>query len=336
MLDDQSVAQWCNAQGFDAVQVQCLGSQASGRTYYRAQNADESRVIMHTPVEDKPAEIGGDTGGDDLPLRHVRAWLDARGIPVPREFAWDPQARLLMLEDLGDLTLEDALAHRPQEAIYGEAVDLLAHLHESTKTADANDLPGLAQRFDATFLRWELDHFREYLLEARGVSLSAEVLAELDPILQRLADEVATIPEGFVHRDYQSRNLMAAKRGLVVIDFQDALRGPFLYDLVALLRDSYVEVPEPLLSQLIERYRGQRDAMPDAVTFRRWFDLQALQRKLKDAGRFVYIDQVRGNPAFLQHIPLSLRYVDEAFDRLPDYGDLRQIIAPLVPELRNV
>jgi hypothetical protein len=174
------------------------------------------------------------------------------------------------------------------------------------------------------------------LIEARQGELPRETLDALDPIVQRLAEEVAAIPEGFVHRDYQSRNLMAAPRGLVVIDFQDALRGPFLYDLVALLRDSYVEVPEPLLSTLIERYRGQRSNMPDAATFRRWFDLQALQRKLKDSGRFVYIDQVRGNPDFLQHIPLSLSYVDEAFDRLPDYHDLRRLIAPLVPELREV
>ena len=109
-----------------------------------------------------------------------------------------------------------------------------------------------------------------------------------------------------------------------------------MYDLVALLRDSYVEVPEPLLSELLERYRTQRSDMPDAATFRRWFDLQSLQRKLKDSGRFVYIDQVRHNPSFLKHIPLSLKYVDEAFDRLPEYADLRRLITPLVPELRVV
>ena len=335
MVDEGSVSRWCQAQGFEAVAVTCLGSQASGRTYYRARSSSASRVIMHTPLEEKPAEIGGDTGGDDLPFRRVRAWLDDQGIPVPEEFCWDPQARLLMLEDLGDETLEDALAHRAQASIYGEAIDLLAQLHERTRDATAADLPGLAKTFDAEFLRWELDHFREYLIEARQGALSAEQLDALDPILQRLAEEVAAIPQGFVHRDYQSRNVMATARGLVVIDFQDALRGPLIYDVVALLRDSYVEVPEPLLSELLERYRSQRSGMPDAQTFRRWFDLQSLQRKLKDAGRFVYIDQVRGNPDFLVHIPLSLQYVDEAFDRLPEYADLRSLIAPLVPELRK-
>ena len=72
MVDEGSVSRWCQAQGFEAVAVTCLGSQASGRTYYRARSSSASRVIMHTPLEEKPAEIGGDTGGDDLPFRRVR------------------------------------------------------------------------------------------------------------------------------------------------------------------------------------------------------------------------------------------------------------------------
>ena len=89
-----------------------------------------------------------------------------KGSLSPRSFA-GTRKRLLMLEDLGDETLEDALAHRAQASIYGEAIDLLAQLHERTRDATAADLPGLAKTFDAEFLRWELDHFREYLIEAR-------------------------------------------------------------------------------------------------------------------------------------------------------------------------
>ena len=82
MVDEGSVSRWCQAQGFEAVAVTCLGSQASGRTYYRARSSSASRVIMHTPLEEKPAEIGGDTGGDDR--RRQYAYKPWSRDPCPR------------------------------------------------------------------------------------------------------------------------------------------------------------------------------------------------------------------------------------------------------------
>ena len=93
------------------------------------------------------------------------------------------------------------------ESSHGEAVDLLARLHERCQDVNADDLPGLAKRFDHDFLRWELDHFREWLIdERRDEPLPSDVLRSSNPMLDRLADEVASIPEGFTHRDFQSRN----------------------------------------------------------------------------------------------------------------------------------
>jgi aminoglycoside/choline kinase family phosphotransferase len=75
---------------------------------------------------------------------------------------------------------------------------------------------------------------------------------------------------------------------------------------------------------------GPRLAHPE---FRAAFDLLTVQRKLKDAGRFVFIDRVRKNPGFLPSIPASLRYVREAFARRPELAGLQEILARHVPEL---
>jgi len=124
----------------------------------------------------------------------------------------------------------------------------------------------------------------------------------------------------------------------VVIDFQDALQGPRQYDLVALLRDSYVELDRPLIDKMLKRYlaRLQEEGGPrlDEREFVAFFDLLTVQRKLKDAGRFVFIDQVKKNPSFLVHIPSSLRYVKGALARRPDLAEVREILALHVPELR--
>ena len=124
---------------------------------------------------------------------------------------------------------------------------------------------------------------------------------------------------------------------LVVIDFQDALQGPRQYDLVALLRDSYVELDRPFVEAMVDEYRAAfQQASGETIErapFLAFFDLLTVQRKLKDAGRFEFINRVKGNPGFLVSIPASLRYVKAALDVQPRLAPLRRIIARYVPEL---
>jgi N-acetylmuramate 1-kinase len=124
---------------------------------------------------------------------------------------------------------------------------------------------------------------------------------------------------------------------LVVIDFQDALLGLRQYDLVALLRDSYVELPpdfvEAMLDVYLEALAAETGEQVEPKAFKQLFHLLTVQRKLKDAGRFEYINRVKGNPGFLVSIPASLRYVRAAFERLPELSELRRLLAGYVKEL---
>ena len=127
----------------------------------------------------------------------------------------------------------------------------------------------------------------------------------------------------------------------VVIDFQDALQGPRQYDLVALLRDSYVELEASFVEAMIDRwlqvYQQESGVALDPVEFKAFFHLLTVQRKLKDAARFEFIHRVKRNPGFLQSIPASLRYARAAMELLagdPDVSALRDVAARYVPELR--
>jgi aminoglycoside/choline kinase family phosphotransferase len=161
----------------------------------------------------------------------------------------------------------------------------------------------------------------------------------VDRCFDELARRLAGEPAGFTHRDYQSRNIMVLRGGeQALIDFQDALLGPRQYDLVSLLRDSYVPLDQDLIGRMVDRYLAVTAAAGgpeiDATEFREVFDLLTIQRKLKDAGRFVYIDRVKSNADFLQFVPVALRYVREAFGRLPAMADLQVVLSRYVPELR--
>ena len=332
------------ATGGDAsgLPVRRLAGHASMRSYWRAGTPPDSLVVMVMPPDARPEEVtrGGPPEVD--PFADVQAFLRELGVRVPEIRAFyrdDPEGGLVVLEDLGDEMLETRLlAGAAPEPLYAGAVDQLARLRARSEGSTHRCI-ALSRRFDRELYRWELDHFREWLLEAwKGARLSPAEREVVDREFDRIAGTLEAEPPGFTHRDYQSRNIMVLPSGeQAVIDFQDALLGPRQYDLVALLRDSYVELPDELVERMLRRWLDAFAAAggPRLASgpFREGFDLITVQRKLKDAGRFVFIDRVRGNPGFLRSIPASLRYVREALARRPDLAALQEILGRHVPEL---
>ena len=317
-----------------------LHGDASYRTYSRALLADGSTMIlMQMPAGKASAseEITNFKGAHaELPFINVQRFLASRGLPVPRIYAYSAADHLMLLEDLGD----DLMARRVEKADdtarrlwYGKAADLLVALQRKTAGADPSSCVALQRSFDSTLLNWEFDHFLEYGIAARlGKPMSDGDLAIFTEETRAISALIEGLPRGFTHRDFQSRNLIVRDGALALIDFQDALMGPRVYDLVALLRDSYVQLSPAIVAEIVARYAQATGR--DAEEVRAEFDLVTIQRKLKDAGRFVYIDRVKKNPNFLQYIPASLGYVKDALSRLPERKELFSMLKRYVPEWR--
>ena len=149
-----------------------------------------------------------------------------------------------------------------------------------------------------------------------------------------MAGELAAEPRVLCHRDYHSRNLMLHAEQLYIIDFQDARMGPDTYDLVSLLRDSYVDLPDQTVEDLIAYFLAIQGQTNQAVEFRHRFDMMALQRNLKALGTFGYQTTARRNPVYIQYIPRTLRYVRNNLDNLPQFEELADMLATHVEEFR--
>ena len=310
---------------------------ASTRRYFRIRCGSRNAVAMFVPDGLKAEEVdkGGGTSAR-WPFLEVRDLLAMHGIRVPEVYAEDTAQGWVLLEDLGDDTLAVFLERHPdrRQTIYERAARDVARAQ--ARLADLPKGSVVASRaFDEDLLSWEIHHFREWALEARGVVLGPADRAEFDGVAQRLAARISAWPRRFVHRDYQSRNLMVRSDGsLCWIDFQDALLGPRVYDLVALLNDSYQKFDRHFVEARLDDYA--REAGLDArgrEAVGREFDLVTVQRKLKDAGRFVFIDRVKGNGAFLKFVEPTIAKVRASLDRLSDDTDMRALAALLARAL---
>ncbi|MFA4873811.1 MAG: phosphotransferase [bacterium] len=317
-----------------------LHGDASYRTYYRAILSDGSSLIVMQMPEGKSSvseEITNFNGTHkELPFVNVARYLSGLGLPVPTIRCYSETHHLMLLEDLGDGLMARAVENASEaerRSWYEKAIDLLALMQQRTRDCDSLACVACARSFDAHLLNWEFDHFREYCVEARaGKAMDEEDRRIFKEETRSISAEIERMPYGFTHRDFQSRNLIIKNGSLYMIDFQDALKGPFVYDLVALTRDSYVKLADETVDSLISYYASK--AGRGASDVRGNYDLVTVQRKLKDAGRFVFIDRVKKNPNFLKYIPTSLGYARAALERLPAHRRLHALIERYLPEWR--
>ena len=315
---------------------------ASTRQYFRLTLPDgTSAVAMFVPEGGRPEEVQKVHDGVRWPFLEVRDLLAEHGVDVPNILAEDTTHGWLVIEDLGDDTLANWLLKNPGDrpALYTQAVRDLARAQGELASLPSGCVVA-SRTFDFDLLRWEIEHFREWGLDARGRPLAPEDVPRWNALADRLARRIAALPNGFVHRDYQSRNIMVVPRGearrLVWIDFQDALLGPRVYDLVALLNDSYQEFDRAFVEARLAEY-ADAASLPHSSSDPRGrselhgeFDLVTVQRKLKDAGRFVFIDRQKGNPGFLRFVEPTIQKVGGALARLagsdPDMAELRSLL----------
>jgi len=325
-----------------------LTGDASDRRYFRVILPDDDSIVL--ALHAGPIEFA------TLPFANVAELLKRIPHPVPVILGHSDAEGILALEDLGDVTLQahlGAASESQHQALYREAVALIELLQRRGAELASDRYMPYRVSFDVEKLTWELDFFVRHFIQAyRGIALGPSHLTALAGEWQAIVEELASEPRVLCHRDYHSRNLMLHAGRLHMIDFQDARMGPDTYDLVSLLRDSYVDLADRQLDELIAYFLALKRPAPSppgvpdrhgsvtheaddrAVEFRRRFDLMALQRNLKALGTFGYQTTARNNPVYGQYIPRTLTYARTVLDRYPRFGRLLEVLAGQIEELR--
>lgn len=310
-----------------------LTGDAGDRRYVRLLLAGEPSQVL--AVYPGPVEF------ETLPFVNVWRLFNALPVPVPRMLVCDDALGIMAQQDLGDVTLQAHLGSQPageHAALYAQAVSFIDTMQwRGAELTSPQYLPyGIA--FDVDKLTWELQFFVRHFLEGyRGAVLSDDDRAALADDFAALAGELAGEPRVLCHRDYHSRNLMLHGDQLYIIDFQDARLGPDTYDLVSLLRDSYMDLTDAQVDDLIERFlshRRARGAGVDTAAFRRRFDVMAVQRNLKALGTFGFQTTARQNPVYIQYIPRTLHYLRANLLKYPRFARLHRVLAAHLDELR--
>lgn len=302
--------------GWAAAEIVPIPSDASDRRYLRLRRADgASAVLMHAPVAaSESARQQYDA------FRRIGAWLRSLGLAAPEEFAADPGAGLLLLEDLGETPLSRLVEEGSADgrAAYAAAGAVLAEVARATPP-EALARPGAADLAAMTGLTFDRIEGAEALRD----DLQGALAAQLATIGTRVCVSL---------RDMHGDNLMwrAERAGfdrVGILDFQDALILPDGYDIASLLDDPRRVVPEPWRREIVARHARTRGIPEEEMAFR--VDLLSLQRNLRILGIFRRLSAEMGRPAYARFQPRARALILRAAGH-PDLGDLRPLVDGLL------
>ncbi len=295
-----------------------VAGDASTRRFFRARGSKGSVIVMFHPPP----------FGDLAPFHSNHRILEAIGAPVPPLIAEDDRSGVVIVGDLGNVTLQrhlqrmrDPRAARSRRRLYLEACDLIILMQgQAGRSLKKGDFAAKNTLDRERFLS-ELDHFhRHFIGGLRRLTPSPGDEDLLRRFYEDIACECAALPRAYCHRDFQSRNLMVRRGRLHLIDFQDARMGPYTYDAASLLRDSSLDVDDDLVNEMTGYLARGLDRGPEE--FRNDFDLVALQRNIKDLGTFAAMATTRGLASYLEYIPRTLRSIRNTLIRSRRYDPL--------------
>jgi N-acetylmuramate 1-kinase len=231
---------------------------------------------------------------------------------VPTVLGYDMSLGYILLEDLGDLTLERRFFENQDFAqtlpYYYKSIDEILKIHQ-IQIDKTNKTPFFHIEFDTEKLLWELNYMKKNLLEDFfNLEMTEEFKSDLESNFTKICNHLSHLPQVVCHRDYHSRNIMLHKDQTYVIDFQDARLGPCQYDLVSLLRDSYVDLTLEQENLLLKYYfdKMPKEITQDWDTFIENYKLQILQRTLKACGSFSSFYNQKKDTRYIKHIQPTL------------------------------
>jgi aminoglycoside/choline kinase family phosphotransferase len=307
-----------------------IAGDGSKRIFWRV--GDPHSDLSYIAMENAPT--------DDVSIRENAAYLNIgrhlrdKGLPLPEIYRFNLGKGWFIMEDFGEVSLQTACERAGERIpLYAPVVEIL--FLQQTRGSEGFDTAWTCQTeiYDRQVMRRdEVNYFKEAFL---GTYLGfKKEWPGLESSFQHLIEQASKAENHFfLHRDFQSRNIMITGKKIGILDWQGGRLGPLAYDLASLLIDPYTELAAQEKEEIYERYlRLLRQNHPHRLaSFQESFLYLAIQRNLQILGAFSFLSRVRGKTYFENYIPgavKSLRHLLETV-RDEDLSSLKDMVSYL-------
>jgi aminoglycoside/choline kinase family phosphotransferase len=229
----------------------------------------------------------------------VGEWFDKNGhckslgLNVPTIIKHDLENGYILMEDFG----VDTIAEKGLDT-YIKATDILIHMRDHPDALKTNLI-----RYEDSHVYKALRFFPSYVCKGNE--------QEWFTAWKEVENALPPCPRALTHMDFAPQNLMWTNNEIGIIDFQAACDGPFVYDIVNLLEDIRIDVPEDIKQTCKDHYCA---LLPPEIhtIFNEWYIVITAQFHARILGQIQFLSQEKGRDDLLQYYdPLMQRFKKE-------------------------
>ena len=263
-MNKEEALELANKTGFNAIDVDILKLEASGREYYRLRfDRSESLIMCYLDPEK----------GNHTKFLHVSNFFKSSSINSPEIILADQTTGVIVQQDLGDKCLIDMDLNENPELLK-QSVEILSKIQTA-------HIPQI-DKLDEESLMMQMETIQSIFLEK---FLSCQKLKELEILQSRALSKLSEQPWMNCHFDFERRNLMVdSSNEIAVIDFQDLCIGPVGIDLAGIIVDHYISYSDELINNAVKHYIESIKLDVSIEDVYEWLRWGAIQRNMRILG----------------------------------------------------
>jgi aminoglycoside/choline kinase family phosphotransferase len=288
------------------VGIERLAGDGSDRQWFRLRCQNRTLVMVDHGI--RKADLKNEVDAFVRIGRH----LHEKEVPLPEIYFSDTFSGLVCMQDLGDQHLQQVVCNADAETdiedLYKAILGNLMRMSLAGRQGFDPDWAWQTPAYDReVILERECRYFVESFLNLyAGMTVSYTGLVDE---FDWLAHETLSLSlQGFMHRDFQSRNILIKAGAPFFIDFQGGRIGPMQYDLASLLIDPYTALSQDIQDRLLEYHTRElsKKTNLNPERFYKGYACCAITRNLQILGAFGHLSKNRGKAYFEAYIPVAL------------------------------
>lgn len=254
---------------------------------------------------------------------------------TPKIFTISDDRKMYIQEFLGSQTFSDIIV---KEGLSENVKSLVKQTLEKlfTLQIQTQDTIDFTQTFeyesyDELPVTHDLYYFKNFIADVLELEYHKSTLLKEFKKLVNLIENLE--PKGLMIRDFQARNIMVNDYNEVsFIDYQSAMKGPLMYDVISFLFQAKANFPENFKHQMLEFYIQQFENKETQSQLKNSVKPIQLMRFLQVLGAYGFRGLIQKKQHFIASIDKGIENItsfSNNWDEMKNYPELKKAIEQL-------